>query len=124
MQAIEELLADHDPEVRELVMRAVDFVRGALPEAEIRVWRGWGGAGFIDPSAGYVCGVFPRSDHVRLLFEHGALLPDPEGLLRGEGSQTRYVPMDCWDPGLETGLLDLVDAAASLRSTPGRSIDG
>jgi hypothetical protein len=26
-----------------------------------------------------------------LLFEHGALLPDPDGLLEGKGKQTRYV---------------------------------
>jgi hypothetical protein len=58
------------------------------------VYRGWRAVGFRHPEAGYVCGVFPKGDgRVDLLFEHGATLPDPEGLLQGATRQTRFIPL-------------------------------
>jgi hypothetical protein len=46
-----------------------------------------------DKRAGYVCGIFPRAGEVRLLFEHGAALADPEGIFTGGGTQTRYLAL-------------------------------
>lgn len=53
---------------------------------------GWKGIGYRDPQAGYFAGIFPQRDHVRLLFEHGARLDDPDGILQGEGvRQVRWI---------------------------------
>jgi hypothetical protein len=72
--------------VRELVLAS----ESDLTE---RVYLGWDGIGFRHPVAGYVCAIYPREkeQEVRLLFEHGARLEDPERLLEGDGAQTRFI---------------------------------
>jgi hypothetical protein len=42
--------------------------------------------------------ICPRTGEVQLLFEHGALLPDSEGLLHGEGTQTRTLQVTSTSP--------------------------
>ncbi|MGH3442889.1 MAG: hypothetical protein ACRDUY_12775 [Nitriliruptorales bacterium] len=63
-------------------------------------------------------GILPQADHVRLLFEHGAELDDPAGVLGGDGSRTRHVTVTSPDLDEET-LVGLLDAAIELRLTPG-----
>ena len=93
----DELLDDHTPAVRALAQRLRRLVRSVCPEASerasVRVYPGWHGLGFHNPDVGFFCGIFPLADSVRLLFEHGALLDDHDGLLTGGGSQTRYVEL-------------------------------
>lgn len=64
----------------------------AIPTATEHPYMGWKGIGYRDPQAGYFAGIFPQRDHVRLLFEHGARLDDPDGILQGEGvRQVRWI---------------------------------
>lgn len=68
------------------------LVGQAIPTATERPYVGWKGIGYRDPQAGYFAGIFPQRDHVRLLFEHGARLDDPDGILQGEGvRQVRWI---------------------------------
>jgi hypothetical protein len=66
-------------------------IRETVPTASEHVYPGWKALGYRDPQSGYFCGIFPQSDHVRLLFEHGAALPDPERVLKGATRQVRYL---------------------------------
>jgi hypothetical protein len=66
-------------------------VLAADPDLTERIFPGWQGVGFRHPEAGYLCAIYPRSEWVVLHFEHGAALPDPEGVLLGDGSQTRFI---------------------------------
>lgn len=116
----ETLLAECSPEVRAVVEALRAVVRDALPDARERAYPGWRGIGYRDPDAGYVCGIFPQADHTRLLFEHGARLPDPQGLLEGEGVQTRYVVVRPGEAVPEAGLRRLVMAALHERALRGR----
>jgi len=94
----EEILEGLPEEVRALAERLRGLVREGLPGATEHGYPGWRGIGYRDERAGYLCGIFPRRDSVRLLFEHGAALPDPEGLFTGGGSQTRYAEIRPGDP--------------------------
>jgi len=94
----DELLARYPPEVSELARTLHAFVRDLVPELEERVYAGWRGIGFHDPQAGYVFGIFPQQDSVRLLFEHGATLPDPDGELEGTGSRARFISLRPGEP--------------------------
>ena len=87
-----------------------------MPEAVERVYSGWHGIGYHHPEAGYVVGLFPQEGCVRVLFEHGVHLPDPAGVLEGDGSQTRHADLVEWDEALVAALEDLVAAAIELRS--------
>lgn len=85
------LLESQPPEIRALAGNLRTMVRAILTNPEERVYAGWGGLGYHDARAGYVCGIFPQKGSVRLLFEHGASLADPDRLFTGGGTQTRYI---------------------------------
>lgn len=63
-----------------------------------------------DEQAGYFCGIF-QTDRVRLLFEHGASLPDPEGLFTGGGTRTRHIDLRSGETVQTEGIRALIDAA-------------
>jgi hypothetical protein len=90
---VEALLATHTPEVQTLVERLRRIVQRAAPEATETARLRWHSLNYHHPTLGYFCGIFPLQDSVSLLFEFGVLLPDPAGLLRGDGKQVRFVPI-------------------------------
>jgi hypothetical protein len=90
-------------------------VLAADPDLSERVYRGWRGVGFHHPDAGYICAIYPRSDWVVLHFEHGASMPDPDGILLGDGSQTRFVRVAGPDPALRDRIVAYVQQAIGQR---------
>jgi hypothetical protein len=88
------LTASH-PDLADLALWVREVVLAGEPDLTERVYSGWDGIGFRHPAGGYVCAIYPREkeQEVRLLFEHGARLEDPERLLKGDGSQTRFIPV-------------------------------
>lgn len=90
---IEQLLVDHDPEVRAVVAQLRALVRETVPEADESVNPGWHSLSYRHPQQGYFCGIFPQVENATLLFEFGVLLPDPDGVLQGSGKQVRFVPV-------------------------------
>ena len=115
--APDELLAQHTDPVIALAQELRRVVRVAMPNAEERVYTGWHGLGFHDPDAGYVCAIFPLVESVKLLFEHGHLLQDPDGLFTGGTGQTRHIELDAGDVVPEQEILDLISDAIDLRAT-------
>jgi hypothetical protein len=95
---VQAILAEHRERVVETVDALRELVLDTLPADTREVaYRGWHGIGYRHPDAGYVCGIFPLADTARLLFEKGVQLSDPDGVLGGGGSRTRYVEVG--DPG-------------------------
>jgi hypothetical protein len=90
-------------------------VLAADPDLVERVYRGWRGIGFRHPDAGYVCAIYPRSGWVVLHFEHGASMPDPDGVLLGEGSQTRFLRIAEPNPALRGRIVAYVQQAICQR---------
>lgn len=85
------ILLGHRPRVQALAARLRQIVQESVPEAIEKAYPVWHGIGYRHAESGYFCGIFPQKDSVRLLFEHGASLADPDCLLEGDGKQTRYV---------------------------------
>ena len=85
------ILMGHNPRVQALAERLRELIRKTVPDAIEKAYPGWHGIGYRHPDLGYFCGVFPQEKSVRLLFEYGDLIPDPDCLLKGSGIQTRYV---------------------------------
>lgn len=120
-ETVKTLLARFPAPIRELTLEARRWLETMVPTASERVYPGWRGLGYRDEQAGYFCGLFPREDHVRLLFEHGAALPDPHHLLEGSTRQTRYVTLRHAADLQRRGLQQLVHAAlihGANRRTP------
>jgi hypothetical protein len=110
------LLSGYDSDVvrsAKAVMRAVE---SGHPELSRKVNRGWCAVTYRHQRAGYVCGVFLHPDRASLVFEHGRLLTDPEGVLEGNGKQVRFIS---YPPGraVDDGMIGAyIDEAISLRA--------
>jgi hypothetical protein len=74
-----------------IARRLQKVIRGAVPELAETGYGGWRCIAYRHPRAGYVCGIFPLEQPVKLYFEHGVRLADPIGILEGKGRQTRYL---------------------------------
>ena len=114
----EELLAGYPPAVRRTAERLRVVVGRAVPTLVERTLPGWRAIAFRDPHAGHVCGIFPNEREVRLYVEHGARLPDPDGLLRSTPTMTRgrYVAFSSPRDIPARALARLLRAAVTLQS--------
>ena len=121
---LDALLADHPMAVADLVLRLREVLLEGQPSLVERVRPGWHSVNFHDPVAGFVCALFPQADRVQLVFERGALLPDPHHRLSGTGRQVRTLVFCApEDVDAETILefLDLaLDVGARARVRGGR----
>jgi len=112
--APEDILAEHTPEVRALAERLRLLIRETIPEASEAAYPVWHGIGYRHPEIGYFCAIFPLEHEVKLGFEFGVLLPDPTGLLQGQGRQVRYVHIVSEKDIRVRPLRALLRAAANL----------
>lgn len=90
-QVIEQILSLHSSEIQTLTKKVMSVIKEMNPEFEIRGYPVWVAIGFHHKTAGYICGVFPQKDFVRLVFEWGILLEDKENILEGNGKQIRSI---------------------------------
>lgn len=89
--SVEELLQGHNPEIQAIVTTLRGFILQTVPNAIESANPGWHSISYRHPRQGYFCGIFPAQDMVTLVFEFGILLPDPDGVLEGEGKQVRNI---------------------------------
>ena len=110
-------LSRFTPEVESLARALIERMRARLPGAAILVYDNYNSLaiGFgPDEKVSHAVlslAVFPR--WVTLHFLHGVGLPDPDGILRGEGSRVRHVrlfePDALDDPRIEALLAAALD---------------
>lgn len=102
-------------EQRRIVAALRKLVSTAAPEAvETVLWRS---LSYHRPQlggrvAGAVCLITPRPDCVHLGFIHGAALPDPRLVLRGNASMKRFVRIQSRQDIRVGALRDLIRSAA------------
>lgn len=119
---IAEVLAECPDDVCDLTLELREFVRSVVPEARETVrWEGLfytrpGEDGFVKAD---VCRIAPREDGVHLGFVHGALLPDPDGLLKGDRKYMRYVKLHTAGDIRCGPLRKLLRASFKFRPGPG-----
>jgi hypothetical protein len=66
------------------------------------------------PVSAGICQINLHGDHIRLAFNHGAFLPDPKGLLRGDRLVKRYVQIASFDQAPWDDLQNLIAASAHI----------
>ncbi len=64
------------------------------------------------PVSAGICQINLQRDHIRLAFIHGAFLPDPKGLLKGDQLYKRYVKITSFDQAPWDDLQNLITASA------------
>lgn len=115
----ESILESHRPEVRAICEELRQIVKTTVPDVLEKGLRGWHAIGYTHPKAGHFCAIFPQKDFVRFALEHGASLPDPDGLLRmppTSGKQVRYIEIEPGQDIPENGIVALLHEAIWLRS--------
>lgn len=86
-----DILMGHKPEIRDLAEQLRKIIRKSVPEAVEVAYPVWHGIGYRHPEAGYLGGIFPMKNCVKLGFEWGAFFPDPKKELQGTGGRVRYL---------------------------------
>ncbi len=86
---VHDLLSSYPPLVVSTVEKLRQLIHQIAPEVKEKANRGWRSISYRDTHVGYFCGIFPFEEHVDLIFEFGALLNDPHGVLQGDAKQTR-----------------------------------
>lgn len=115
IREVERFLENSPRELSDIVLQIRDLVLSAAPSVTEVIRRH--GILYYYPERGGpvsagVCQVRLYPDHVRLAFIHGAFLPDPAGLLRGEPLYKRYVRIDSYDDAPWQAIQDLITASA------------
>ena len=64
------------------------------------------------PVSAGICQINLHGDHIRLAFNHGAFLPDPKGLLRGDQLAKRYLKITSFDQAPWDDVQALITASA------------
>ena len=108
---VEAFLQDTPDPLREIVLELRNIIHSAVPDAE-EVIR-WGGLSYFHAGRGGlvsagICQVGIHADHIRLAFIHGAFLPDPKGLLQGDGKAKRYVSITSYNDAPWSDLEELL----------------
>lgn len=110
-------LAEYPETVREIAIELRDAVRSSLPGTREMLDR-------ADRVIGYgsgpsykelICTIIPSKKGVKLGIVDGASLPDPKGLMEGEGKRHRYVVLDDAGKARKPALAALLKAAAARR---------
>ena len=88
-------LGSYDPHVCSLTLAVRELVLEEAPEAVESICKGYAVAiGFSftgKPLKDGFCHITTYRGHVNLGFNRGALLPDPDGVLAGEGKSIRHI---------------------------------
>jgi hypothetical protein len=105
-------LAAFTPEVEALARSVLEKMRERLPNAVEMVYDNYNAlvCGFVPTEraseAIFSIVMYPR--HVSLCFLQGAVLPDPKGLLQGEGNVVRHIRLE------DEKTLDCADVKAMM----------
>jgi len=104
--------------VRDLATRTRALILSVMPEVVEVSWPRQGVIGYgVGPKkmSEHFCYVAAHRDHVNLGFNHGAELPDPEGLLRGPGKLMRHTRIDQPEDLSNPALRRLLEVASAHR---------
>lgn len=119
---LEAFIDKYAPDTAALTRVLVERMKARLPGAVLMVYDNYNalviGFGATDKPTRAVLSlaVFPR--HVTLCFIWGKSLPDPHGLLKGEGSQVRNLRLDNGVATLDDPKVDALIGEAIARSEP------
>lgn len=111
----EQFLADYPEAIREIARELMKLVRETVSGVDERVYLGWRLVGYRHRS--YFCCVSPLEDRVRIGFERGIELPDPHGILEGEGTQMRWITVAAKSAIKKQKLREMIALAASHDET-------
>jgi len=93
--AVDTFLKGYSPQVREIAVKAREVILSVLPDATEKVYPGWKVIQYgVGPDMKSVfAAISPQRERVNLGLAGGVDLPDPDGLLEGDGKAIRHVKL-------------------------------
>ena len=118
------LLDSFPPSIRDTGRTLRSLILATVPGSVEGVRSGWRWIAYSLPEKGRVrnfAWIGPERKHIHLGFEHGTLLADPEGILRGVQEKLRKFRYVTFEPEIDIGeaiLVDYITRAAELAVMP------
>lgn len=120
----EQFLSQYDPNIAGMAMKLREVLHANLPEIieQVDLPAKMIGYCYGQKYVDLICALFPSKKGIKISFNRGAKLPDPENLLEGTGKISRYVVIttegQIHSPALKTLLseaLDLYKQVAAIK---------
>jgi len=111
--AVDTFLKGYPPPVREIAVKARETILSVLPDATEKVYPGWKViqyAAGADMKAVFAV-ISPQRERVNLGLANGVDLPDPDGLLEGDGKAIRHVKLTSPQAASAPAVRELVRGA-------------
>lgn len=105
---LDRLFASFDPEIAKLTMDLRKAVHEVVPNVQEKVSFGWLGITLATADVGFFGGIFLTKQMVKLGFDFGPRLQDPEGLLDRSRKRVHYVMLQPGDTIPKSGLVPLL----------------
>ena len=103
IREIKQFLAYCPPEQADIVFELRNLIAEAAPDAteamhaQRQSLSYFFSANHGGPVSAGICGISLKDNHVLLFFPHGALIPDPHGLLTGKGVAMRHLVLNSYN---------------------------
>lgn len=111
----EDVIAATSPELQEIARAMRALIAGVMPGVTEVPWAKQKTAGYgVGPKkmSEHFCYIAPQKRYVNLGFFYGAELPDPEGLLEGNGQLLRHIKINSMAELAQPAVRTLVEAAS------------
>ena len=121
---LEGFIAKFEPKTQALIRSVRRALRRRLPKANELVWDNYNffviGYSATERPSDSVVSLAAASNGVGLSFYRGATLPDPKGILLGEGKQNRFLRLDSAKVLDRPEVEALIASAVRLNTAPFR----
>lgn len=109
------LLSEQSFEIIEVVDKLRRIIYKKFEDIEEKVNFGWNSISFHHKNAGYVVGIFPHGDRVKLGFEHGDKIIDKYKVFDRSSKQIKYITYKINDKIDEEIINDYLEQASLIR---------
>ena len=113
--AFEDVFSDASAEIRAIAYNLRALLAEIMPGLTEVPWGHQKTVGYgVGPKkmSEHFCYLAPQKNHVNLGFMYGADLPDPEGLLEGNGKLMRHVKIKTREDAARPAIRNLIEAAS------------
>jgi hypothetical protein len=111
--AVDTFLKGYPPPVREIAVKAREVILSVMPNATEKVYPGWKVIqyGTAADMKSVFAAISPQRERVNLGLANGVDLPDPDGLLEGDGKAIRHVKLTSPEAAGAPALRELIRGA-------------
>jgi len=111
--AVDTFLKGYPPPVREIAVKAREVILSVMPKATEKVYPGWKVIqyGTAADMKSVFAAISPQRERVNLGLANGVDLPDPDGLLEGEGKAIRHVKLTSPEAAGAAAVRELIRGA-------------